>query len=314
MLRNQPGVDFTHYKQTTIQRRILRRMALRSLEDGRRLPAPAPRRSGELQNLYQDFLIRVTQFFRDPEAFEALKEKVFPALVKNRPPEQPIRIWVAGCSTGEEVYSLAIALLEYLEDQPDTPPIKILATDLNEAALEKARAGVYLDNIEIDVSPERLRRFFIRQDGHYQISKAVRELCVFSRHNWSAIRPFPARPGQLPQRADLHGRRPAKARAADPALRAQSRRVSVPGLLGEHRRLHRLFDAVDAKHRIFAKKPARRAAAVGLQRPMSRTEGTSPRRAARKGAVCGAPWTCSARPTASCWPATPRSAWSSTKA
>ena len=97
---------------------------------------------------------------------------------------------MVGCSTGEEAYSLLIVLLEYLEAKAEMPPIKVLATDLNESALEKARAGVYLDNIEIDVSPERLRRFFIRQEGQYQISKAVRELCVFSRHNLVSDPPF----------------------------------------------------------------------------------------------------------------------------
>jgi two-component system CheB/CheR fusion protein len=183
LVRGRVSVDFTHYKQSTINRRLLRRMALRSMEDVRDYLNLLREDPVELHNLYQDFLIRVTQFFRDPEAFEALKDKVFPALVRCRPTGQPIRIWSAGCSTGEEVYSLAIVLLEYLETQPEMLPIKILATDLNEAALEKARAGVYLDNIEIDVSPERLRRFFIRQEGHYQISKAIRELCVFSRHN-----------------------------------------------------------------------------------------------------------------------------------
>jgi two-component system CheB/CheR fusion protein len=143
-----------------------------------------------VQGLYQDFLIRVTQFFRDPEAFEALKEKAFPALVDGRPAGSPVRIWVAGCATGEEVYSLAMALLEYMDGRAANLGVKILATDLNEVALEKARAGVYLDNIEIDVSPDRLRRFFVRSDGHYQISKAVRELCVFSRHNMAADPPF----------------------------------------------------------------------------------------------------------------------------
>ncbi len=190
LLRNRLGVDFTQYKKSTIQRRILRRMALRNMEDAHRYARLLHEDPVELQNLYQDFLIRVTQFFRDPDSFQVLKEKVIPTLVKNRPARQPIRIWVAGCATGEEAYSIAIVLLEYLETQPETPPIKILATDLNELALEKARAGVYIDNIEIDVSPERLRRFFIRQDGYYQISKAVRELCVFSRHNLINDTPF----------------------------------------------------------------------------------------------------------------------------
>src|SRR5262249_23360342 len=145
---------------------------------------------GELTNLYQDFLIRVTQFFRDPEAFEALRGKVLPAMMANRTPDSPVRIWVVGCSTGEEVYSLAIALLEFFEGRAAAPVINPRATALNEAALEKARAGVYVDNIEIDVSPERLRRFFARVDGHYQISKSVRDLCVFSRHNVATDPPF----------------------------------------------------------------------------------------------------------------------------
>jgi two-component system CheB/CheR fusion protein len=190
LLRNVTDVDFTHYKRTTIQRRIQRRMALRGVEKINDYVDLLRKESAEVQRLYQDFLIRVTQFFRDPEAYETLKEKVFPTLVQGRPSGLPIRIWVAGCSTGEEVYSLAMCLLEFLGGRPDDAAVKILATDLNEAALDRARAGVYVDNIEIDVSPERLRRFFVRVDGHYQISKSVRDLCVFSRHNMSSDPPF----------------------------------------------------------------------------------------------------------------------------
>jgi two-component system CheB/CheR fusion protein len=189
LVRGTTHVDFTHYKRSTVKRRLLRRMALRGLESVEDYLTLVREDRAELQSLYQDFLIRVTQFFRDPEAFEALKERVFPSLLK-RPQGSPLRIWVAGCSTGEEVYSLAIALLEFLEGRPEHPSIKILATDVNESALDKARPGVYLDNIEIDVSPERLRRFFVRMDGHYQISKAVRDLCVFARHNMASDPPF----------------------------------------------------------------------------------------------------------------------------
>jgi two-component system CheB/CheR fusion protein len=190
LLRSRTAVDFTNYKQSTIRRRVQRRMALRGLEDVRGYLQVLREDPAELQALYQDFLIRVTQFFRDPAAFEALKTKVFPRLVHNRALNATIRLWVAGCATGEEVYSLAMCLLEYLGDGNHSFPVKILATDLSEAALDKARAGVYVDNIEIDVSPERLRRFFVRLDGHYQISKAVRDLCVFSRHNMAADPPF----------------------------------------------------------------------------------------------------------------------------
>ncbi len=190
LLRASTDVDFTHYKRTTIQRRIQRRLALRGLETAVDYLGLLREEPAEVQALYQDFLIRVTQFFRDPEAFEALKDRVFPTLVQNRGPDRPVRIWVAGCSTGEEVYSLAICLLEFLSAARLEVPIKLLATDLNEVALEKARSGLYVDNIEVDVSADRLRHFFIRVNAHYQISKAVRDLCVFSRHNLSSDPPF----------------------------------------------------------------------------------------------------------------------------
>ena len=257
LLRARMSVDFTHYKQSTVKRRILRRMALRGLEsvgDYLRLLHEA---TTELQQLYQDFLIRVTQFFRDPEAFEALKNKVFPALVKGRPPNQPIRIWVAGCSTGEEAYSLAITLLEYLEDQSESRQIKILATDLNEYVLERARAGVYVDNIEIDVSPERLRRFFVRQDGHYQISKSIRELCVFSRHNLTSDPPF-SRLNLVSCRNVLIYLDAALQKRVLPVLHYS---LNPDGFLflGSSESIGGstdLFSAVDGKHRLFIKKSA----------------------------------------------------------
>jgi two-component system CheB/CheR fusion protein len=254
LLRASSGVDFTHYKRSTIKRRILRRMALRGLEKFDDYLRHLHEDTGELHSLYQDLLIRVTQFFRDPDAFEVLRDKVFPVIVQGR---SPVRIWVAGCSTGEEVYSLAIALLEFLESRPETPGIKVLATDLNEAALEKARAGVYLDNIEIDVSPERLRRFFMRVNGHYQISKTVRDLCVFSRHNLVTDPPF--------SHLDLVSCRNVLIYLDGPL---QRRILPIlhyslnPGgflLLGASETIGpwtELFVPADPKHRIYVKKPA----------------------------------------------------------
>jgi two-component system CheB/CheR fusion protein len=190
ILRASHDIDFTHYKRTTILRRLRRRMALRGFEmlaDYVRVLRGDP---AEVHNLHQDLLIRVTRFFRDEEVFDSLKAHVFPALVRDRSANSPIRIWVAGCSTGEEVYSLAIALLEFLAERGSHLPVKILATDVNEYALEKARSGLYLDNIEIDVSEDRLRRFFAKVDGHYQVGKVVRDLCIFSRHNLAGDPPF----------------------------------------------------------------------------------------------------------------------------
>ena len=190
LLRGQMQVDFTHYKKSTVARRIQRRLALRDCHDVDDYLELLHHDREELSNLYQDLLIRVTQFFRDREAFEIIKDKVFPALLHGRTAARPIRIWVAGCSTGEEVYSLAMALTEFMDNWPERVPIKILATDLNENALQKARNGLYVDNIEADVAPERLRRFFNRVDGYYQISKNIRELCVFSRHDLTSDPPF----------------------------------------------------------------------------------------------------------------------------
>jgi two-component system CheB/CheR fusion protein len=188
LLRSGTDVDFTNYKRTTINRRIQRRMALRNVENVEEYIQILRNELGELNALYQDFLIRVTQFFRDPEAFEVLKDKVFPGIAQNRSPDRPIRIWIAGCATGEEVYSIAICLLEYLGTRSETVPIKILATDLNELALDRARAGIYIDNIDADVSVDRLRRFFHRVDGHYQIARPS-ATCASSRGTtWQAIR------------------------------------------------------------------------------------------------------------------------------
>jgi two-component system, chemotaxis family, CheB/CheR fusion protein len=190
LLHEASGVDFGSYRDTTIKRRIMRRVMLH----GDSLDPYAQRLRGdraELDALYQDILINVTKFFREPELFETLKQRVFPDILAARRGEAPIRVWVPGCSTGQEAYSLAMALLEFLDDKPVSPPIQIFATDLSEAvSLQKARNGLYPDSIEADVSPERLRRFFQHEDSHYRVSKALREIVVFARQNVAADPPF----------------------------------------------------------------------------------------------------------------------------
>ncbi|MEG4417629.1 CheR family methyltransferase [Microcoleus sp. LAD1_D5] len=191
LLKSTTGVDFSHYKPTTIARRIQRRMVLYKLESLDDYAQHLRDNSAEVTALYEEILIHVTSFFRDPEAFEKLKELVFPTITQNKSAETPIRIWVAGCSTGEEVYSIAICLLEFLSDQVIQPPIQIFATDIGEQAIGKARSGVYSENQMVDVSPERRTRFFIAQEGgSYRISKAVRELCVFARQDLGSDPPF----------------------------------------------------------------------------------------------------------------------------
>ncbi len=190
LLRVATKVDFTYYKHTTFKRRILRRMVLYQIERLEDYVTFLQNHPAEVQALYEDVLINVTSFFRDPEAFEALKSKVFPVITKDKSPTIPIRVWVAGSSTGEEAYSLAICLLEFLETVPIKPPIQIYATDICESAIEKARNGIYKHNEITGISPERLRRFFVQVEDDYQISKPVRELCVFAKQNLCADPPF----------------------------------------------------------------------------------------------------------------------------
>lgn len=191
LLRRTMRVDFSEYKPPTIGRRIERRMVLHRIEKLPDYVALLQRDRNELNALYQDLLINVTSFFRNPEAFEALKQIVYPAiLAARRDGNAPIRIWVPGCSTGEEAYSHAISLVEYLGEEGAEVPIQIFGTDLSETAVQRARAAMYKESIETDVSPSRLRRFFHKADGGYQISKAIRDVCIFSTQNIFSDPPF----------------------------------------------------------------------------------------------------------------------------
>ena len=189
-LRSAHGVDFTHYKRTTVKRRIERRMTLLRIEGLGEYAALIDSDPGEVDALYQDLLIRVTEFFRDPDSFDALRQFVLPTLCEGRSAKQPIRIWVPGCASGEEVYSLAIALFEYLGDDLPALKVQIFGTDVSEAALQKARAGVYSPNVLHEVSAERLERFFSKQESEYRIAKEVRDQCLFARQDVTRDPPF----------------------------------------------------------------------------------------------------------------------------
>jgi two-component system CheB/CheR fusion protein len=191
LLRRITTVDFSGYKSPTIGRRIQRRMALQKIEKLKDYVTLLHRERDEVTALYHDLLINVTSFFRNPEAFESLKHVVYPAILQARGPSSgPIRIWVPGCSTGEETYSHAISIVEYLGEERADIPIQVFGTDLSESAILRARAGVYKENIEADVPPLRLRRFFHRADGGYQIRKTIRDLCIFSTQNVFNDPPF----------------------------------------------------------------------------------------------------------------------------
>ena len=184
------GVDFTHYKHSTLARRIKRRMALRGFENLADYSREIERNREEANALGETCLITVTAFFREPALFDELKRTVFPALVENRGPKDPIRIWVPGCATGEEAYSIAICLMEFLEDTEIDAPFEIFATDISETAIEKARAGTYKDAALANVSQQRLARFFTRTEHGRQVTKTVRDVCVFARHNVAQDPPF----------------------------------------------------------------------------------------------------------------------------
>ena len=189
-LRAVKGLDFTHYKAATIHRRISRRMIL--LKQGN-LKAYAKFLAGnknEVESLYEDLLINVTSFFRDPKAFHALKTKVLPAILKNKTRNQGVRIWVPGCASGEEAYSIAMCLAEILGDRAGTVPIQIFATDISERSIQKARKGLYGSGIKADLTSGQLKRFFTKARESYQISKELREMCVFSKHNVFNDPPF----------------------------------------------------------------------------------------------------------------------------
>ena len=190
ILHTKWQVDFSNYKQTTILRRILRRMALNKLQDLEKYSQLLKDKPSEVDLLYKDLLINVTSFFREPALYEALVQKIFPALFKDRRSSEAIRIWIPACSSGEEACSIAICLYEYLGDQAIVTPIQIFATDLSESAIEKARAGIYTRADLQNVSPHRLQRFFTKVEGNYQIIKPIRDICVYATHNLLKDPPF----------------------------------------------------------------------------------------------------------------------------
>ncbi len=210
----------------------------------------------EAEALYQDILINVTSFFRNPEMFDALKAAVYPTLIKERPPNDTIRIWVPGCSTGEEAYSHAISIVEHLTDIRAEVSLQIFGTDLSENAIQRARTGVYKESILADVSPTRIRRFFNKVEGGFQISKAIRDLCIFARQNVFNDPPF-SKMDIVSCRNLLIYLGPALQRRVIPvfhyALRPHGFLMlgNTEGLIGSGAEL---FDLVDKKNKIYLKR------------------------------------------------------------
>ncbi len=192
LLRAHTGNDFSCYKHNTLNRRIERRMSVHQLDSLPRYVRFLQENPQEVELLYKELLIGVTNFFRDAGLFDFLKDKAIPQLLQERPKGGPVRVWNPGCSTGEESYSLAILLKECLADQklPDSPTVQIFATDIDKDAVEKARQGTFSSSIASDVSPERLERFFVHEGEDYRIKKEIRDLVVFAPQNFLADPPF----------------------------------------------------------------------------------------------------------------------------
>jgi len=182
--------DFRHYKTSTLVRRIHRRMQVLKESDVDQYQATLRRNDDEVRTLFRELLIGVTEFFRDPEAFETLQRDVLASLFRNRDPSDPIRIWVPGCATGQEAYSIAMLCLEQADRRGNGPAVQVFATDIDRRASRVARSGTYVASTEGQIGPERLRRFFVRRGKRLQVTKALREVVHFSPHNLISDPPF----------------------------------------------------------------------------------------------------------------------------
>jgi two-component system CheB/CheR fusion protein len=256
-LKKQMGVDFSSYKHATLLRRIQRRMALHRVDKLSHYAKFLRDNKKEIEALFDDLLINVTHFFRDAPMFRELKRRFLPVLLKTKSKDrhETVRVWVPGCATGEEVYSLAIAILETFGQRGAKMNIQIFGTDVSESTIEHARAGIYSSAIEKDISPLRLRRFFTKRDGAYQINRSVRELCTFARQDITSDPPF--------SRLDL-----ISCRNVLIYLSPQLHKRSIPQfhyalnpggylILGPAESVgfyDKLFEAVDRKNKIYAKR------------------------------------------------------------
>ena len=190
LLRRGSGHDFSGYKESTIGRRLQRRMKALQMETVGDYVEVLQRDSEEVDRLFKEFLVGVTEFFRDPEAFDALAREVIPRLFESKKSDDDVRACVVGCATGEEAYSIAILLSEHASTLREPPKIQVFATDIDPRGLETARRGIYPASTADHVSPERLNRFFVRQEQFYQVKRELRDLCIFSQHSFLKDPPF----------------------------------------------------------------------------------------------------------------------------
>ena len=254
-LRKTSGVDFSQYKPNTIYRRAMRRMVILKQDSLSEYASYLKEHTDEGSKLFEDVLIPVTSFFRDFEAFEALKTRVYPAIVKDKGNKGTIRMWAPGCSTGEEIYSLAMTLLEFLGDKASSFQVQIFGTDLNEKGIQKARLGTYRESIAEEISPERMARFFVKVDEGYRVNKAVRDMCIFARQNLATDPPF-SQMNLVACRNLLIYIQPVLQKKIIPILH-YALKPSGFLILGSSESVAsfpELFSTLDRKHRIYGKK------------------------------------------------------------
>ncbi len=256
LLRNHSGVDFSLYKPTTILRRITRRLVLNKQDTLDDYASFLRGNIKEFSALYSDVLISVTNFFRNAEAFDVLKDKIFSEALQQRGSE-PFRVWVLGCSTGQEAYSIAMAFVETAEKTSRMRKLQVFATDLNEALLDKARSGLYPKNLTRDVTPAQLLRFFVEEEGGYRVNKSLREMIVFARQNLISDPPF-SRLDLITCRNVLIYLEPSLQKKIFPTFHYALKPdgflfLGTSESIGE---FTYLFEPVDKKHRIYSKKPA----------------------------------------------------------
>jgi two-component system CheB/CheR fusion protein len=267
LVRAATGVDFRGYKRGTIQRRIARRMILQRHHDLDAYRSDLESNRSELLALSEDLLISVTGFFRDPETFQALENEVLPRLLHERKNDLLLRMWVPGCSTGEEVYSIAMCLVESISTSPTPVPIQIFGTDISERGITIARTATYPENRVAKLSPERQARFFKRVENGYQIVKPIREMCVFARQNLFVDPPF-SRLDLISCRNVLIYLGPDLQRKAIAtfhfALRPEG--YLILGHSESLRRFPDLFSAVDNQHKFYIRKSARSHMSIELIR------------------------------------------------
>ena len=190
VLRSKTGHDFSQYKKNTIIRRIERRIGVHNLENPAMYLRYLQEQPDEVQRLFKELLISVTSFFREPEAFNVLKKTVFPDLLHDKPSDYTVRVWVPGCATGEEAYSIAIAIREYAEEVKQDYRVQMFATDIDEDSIRQARTGFFPPNIALDVPAPRLAKFFVKEDTGFRVRKDIREMIVFAAQNVTKDAPF----------------------------------------------------------------------------------------------------------------------------